>query len=341
MTGTPPSFAAHPDRGELQAGLLDEILRAVRIRGSVYMNARLSSPFGILAPKRFDEDTPMARLRHASIFHLVVSGGCSIRVDDGEARRLSAGDIVLIPFANRHVIWEGEADIVLANLLCRQSPVKGIWTITHGGNGTETRMVCGWIESAEFMLLPLFRALPPCLILNLGDDSVNALITRTVGEILALAEAMAAGTDLMLGRLMETLFIEVLRRYAAGLPAGTTGWFAALKDPVIARAMQKVHEQPRRRWTVDDMARESGTSRTVLAERFQQVMGRAPIEYVTSWRMQLAADRIRNTPDSLALIAADIGYESEASFNRAFKRVTGITPGRWRDGAAVDNAAGL
>ena len=137
----------------------------------------------------------------------------------------------------------------------------------------------------------------------------------------------------MLGRLMELLFVEVLRRYAMQLPQSAKGWFAALNDPIVGRALQFVHAEPARRWTVDDLAREAGASRTVLAERFNAVLGQAPIEYVTGWRMQMAADRIRNGHDSLAAIAADVGYESEAAFNRAFKRVTGVTPGRWRDEA--------
>jgi AraC-like DNA-binding protein len=177
----------------------------------------------------------------------------------------------------------------------------------------------------------VFHTLPPILVNRTGDDEVGALLTSTVRQILQLTDKAAAGSELMLGRLMELLFVEVLRRYAAQLPAGTRGLFAALNDNVVSRALQYVHADPSRRWTVEDLAREAGCSRTVLAERFNTVMGQAPIEYVTSWRMQVASDRIRNTADSLAAIAADVGYESEAAFNRAFKRVTGITPGRWRD----------
>jgi AraC-like DNA-binding protein len=134
---------------------------------------------------------------------------------------------------------------------------------------------------------------------------------------------------------MEMLFIEFLRRYAARLAPGATGWFAALNDPILGRALPLVHADPARRWTVEDLAHEAGTSRTVLAERFHTVLEQAPMEYVTGWRMQLAADQIRNSGDGIAAIAARVGYESEAAFNRAFKRVTGITPGRWREGAAA------
>jgi len=171
------------------------------------------------------------------------------------------------------------------------------------------------------------------LVERTDEDRIGALIASTVREILALVDAARPGTQMMLGRLMELLFVEVLRRHATRLPAGSKGWFAALNDPVVARALVRVHANPARRWTADDLAREAGTSRTVLAERFNALLGRPPIDYVTSWRIQLAADRLRNGRDGIATIAAEVGYESEAAFNRAFKRVTGITPGRWREGA--------
>jgi AraC-like DNA-binding protein len=209
-----------------------------------------------------------------------------------------------------------------------------MWCINHGGGGEETRMVCGFLESSEFLSSPVFRTLPPLLIDRTGDDKVSAVITSTVQEILVLADTAAPGSEIMLGRLMELLFIEVVRRYAARLPANATGWFAALNDPLVGRALQFVHAEPARRWTVDDLAREAGASRTVLAERFNEVLGQAPIEYVTNWRMQLAAERIRNSADSFAVIAADVGYGSLPAFSRAFKRVTGTTPGQWRDSGA-------
>jgi AraC-like DNA-binding protein len=136
----------------------------------------------------------------------------------------------------------------------------------------------------------------------------------------------------MLGRMMELLFVEVLRRHASRLPAGSKGLLAALNDPVVGRALQLLHGDPARRWTADALARAAGTSRTVLGERFNGLLGRPPIEYLTSWRIQQAADRLRYGKDGIARIGADIGYESEAAFARAFKRVTGMTPGRWRDG---------
>ncbi|MGH6748397.1 MAG: AraC family transcriptional regulator [Methyloceanibacter sp.] len=334
MIETPPSFAATPESVRERRDVLAETLREVRLTGSVFLSARFTAPFGIISPKRYDGSTPMARLRHISVFHLITAGACTVEIATGERRDVSAGDLLLVPFADAHKFWNGEnVEMTLADDVVHPSPLKGMWSVNHGGGGAETKMVCGFIESSEFLFAPVFRTLPPLLVDRPGDDKVSAVITSTVKEILALADTAAPGSEIILGRLMELLFIEVVRRYAARLPANATGWFAALNDPIVGRALQFVHADPARRWTVDGLARESGSSRTVLAERFNEVLGQAPIEYVTNWRMQLAAERIRNSPDSLAAIAADVGYGSLPAFNRAFKRVTGTTPGRCRERA--------
>jgi AraC family transcriptional regulator, alkane utilization regulator len=336
MTGTPASFAGTPNPASGGNDVLAEMLRTVRLTGSVFLNGRFSHPFGVISPKHFDPGSPMAHLRHVSIFHLIASGGCMVELANGERRQLSAGDIVLIPFADVHKFWSDErAEMPAADKLVRKGPIKGMWTIDHGGGGEVTRMVCGFLESSEFLTAPVFRTLPPILIERTGEDKISAIIASTVRDILTVADTAAPGSELMLGRLMELLFVEIIRRYAATLPENTRGWFAALNDPIVGRAIQSVHREPARRWTVDDLAREAGASRTVLADKFHVVLGQAPIEYVTGWRMQLAADRIRNSDDALAEIAANVGYESEAAFNRAFKRVTGVTPGRWRGQATA------
>jgi AraC-like DNA-binding protein len=314
--------------------VLAEMLRTVRLTGSVFLNASFSAPYCVVSPKQYDASTPMAHLRHVSVFHLIAAGSCTIEIATGERRTVSAGDILLLPFADAHTFWNGSfRERAFGPDLMRPGPVDGVGTIDYGGGGEVTRMVCGFIESSELLFAPVFRSLPPLVVDQTGDDKVSALITSTVREILAMTDAAAPGTALMLGRMMELLFVEVVRRYAARLPPSATGWFAALNDPIVGRALQSVHGDPARRWTVDELARAARSSRTVLAERFNAVMGQAPIEYVTGWRMQLAAERIRKGGESLSAIAADVGYESEAAFNRAFKRVTGVTPGRWRDGS--------
>jgi AraC-like DNA-binding protein len=336
MTETPPSFAGTPDRAAPAARLdaLSQMLRAVRLTGSVFFTGYFSAPFGVISPKHWDETTPLARLRHISVFHLVTAGRCTIELTGGVRRDIAAGDILLLPFADEHRFWNGSPpEFGFAPDLVRPAPIEGMLTFNYGGGGgEETRLVCGYVESSEFLFAPVFRTLPQMLVEQTGNERVGALMASTAREIAALAEAATPGSQMILGRMMELLFVEVLRRHVSRLPAGSTGWLAALNDPILGRALALMHADPARKWTAEDLAREAGSSRTVLAERFKALLGRPPIDYVTSWRIQLAADRLRNSSDSIGGIAADIGYESEAAFNRAFKRVTGLTPGRWRNG---------
>jgi AraC-like DNA-binding protein len=222
--------------------------------------------------------------------------------------------------------------MVPAAQLNPSGPTEGIWRVEHGGGGSETRMVCGFLESAELMSSPVFRTLPEIFVERVADQSLSASLSATVGDLLARTDATTPGTEAILSRMMELLFVEMLRRHASRLPDGSKGLLAALHDPVVGRALGLIHADPARRWTTDSLAREAGSSRTVLGERFKALLGKPPIEYLTGWRIQIAADRLRNGRDGIARIAADIGYESEATFSRAFKRVTGMTPGHWRDG---------
>ena len=331
MTATPLSVAETPDRHR-PAGpdLLSEMLKAVRLTGSVFLHARFTAPFGVVSPKYYDEQTPMAHLRHISIFHLIVAGACTFETATGERREMTAGELLFLPFADRHRFWRGEPQqMAMADDIVEAGPIEGVWTINYGGGGEELRMVCGFIESSEFLFVPVFRTLPALVAEQTSEDKVGALIASTVREIISVVEAATPGTQAMLGRLMELLFIETLRRHVMRLPAGSKGWFAALNDPIVGRTLQLLHAKPARRWTSDQIAREVGSSRTIVAERFKALLGRPPIEYLTSWRIQLAGERLRVGHESLAGIARSVGYESETAFRRAFKRVTGMTPGSW------------
>jgi AraC family transcriptional regulator, alkane utilization regulator len=339
MIETPPSFADTPGR---PAGpdVLSEMLRAVRLTGSVFFNGSFTAPYRIVSPKRFDERTPLAHLHHISIFHLVAHGRCTFETATGQRRDIGPGDLLLMPFADAHKFWGGDATetAYIADIV-QPGPIEGMLTVNYGGGGDQTRLVCGYLESSEFLFAPVFRTLPEVLVEQTGDGRIGQLIASTVREIVALVDAATPGSQIMLGRLMELLFVEVLRRHIARLPSDSQGWFAAINDPIVGRALQLVHADPGRRWTAETLAREAGSSRTVLAERFNALLGQPPIDYVTSWRIQLAAERLRGTDASIRKIAADVGYESEAAFNRAFKRVTGTTPGRWREGISPDPLA--
>jgi AraC-like DNA-binding protein len=332
MTATPRLHAETPDRRTVAGpDLLSEMLKAVRLTGSVFLNACFSAPFGVVDPRSYGERTPMARFRHVSILHLIVAGGCTFETA-GETRRLTAGDLVFQPFPDAYRFWDGEPGrMVPASEIMKPGPIEGVWTINYGGGGEETRIVCGFLESSEFLFAPVFRTLPPLIVEQTADDKVGALIASTVKEIVTLVEAATPGIQAVLGRLMELLFVEALRRHIGRLPADAGGWFAALNDPVVGRTLQLLHSDPARHWTVEQIADQVGSSRTVLAERFKALLGRPPIDYAASWRIQLAAERLRVGHESIASIGAAVGYASEAAFSRAFKRNTGTTPGAWRE----------
>ncbi len=336
MTGTPRSYAETPaNRHPPGPDLLSEMLSAVRLTGSVYLNARFSAPFGVVDPRTYGKRTPMARLRHVSILHLIVAGGCNFEMA-GDRHRVVAGDLLFQPFPNVYSFWNGDSPaMVPASEVMKPGRIEGVWSANYGGGGEEVRMVCGFLESSEFLFAPVFRTLPPLIIGPTAEDKVGALIASTVREIVTLVEAATPGAQAVLGRLMELLFIEILRRHIARLPPRSKGWFAALNDPVVGRTLQLLHSDPARRWTIDQIARDVGSSRSVIADRFKALLGRPPIDYVTGWRIQLAAERLRLGHESLSSIAAGVGYESEATFSRAFKRITGKTPGSWREGLAA------
>jgi hypothetical protein len=230
------------------------MLNVVRLTGSVFLNAYLTAPFGVIDPKSYAERTPMARLRHISILHLIVAGGCSFETA-GQQRAVTAGDLIFLPFPGQYKFWNGEPERMAdASEVVRPGPIEGVWAVNHGGGGAEVRMVCGFIESAEFLFAPVFRTLPALLIERTTEDRVGALIASTVREIVTLVEAATPGTQAVLGRLMELLFVELLRRHIAKLPAGSRGWFGALNDPVVGRALQLLHADPAHRWTVEEIA---------------------------------------------------------------------------------------
>jgi AraC-like DNA-binding protein len=324
MTATPASIADQPD-------VLSELLRSMRLTGGVFMHGQFTTPFGVISPPRWNAQDRMARLRHVSVFHLVAEGACWIETAEGATCELKKGDLVLLPFTAAHRLWNGEPEsFAFAPDYIREGPINGVGSLALGGGGEPTRIVCGFLESAELMVVPLFRSLPPMLVERCEGDTVSSFLARTTTEILCQVETAAPGAPFVLGRLMELLFVEVVRRHAAGLPSGAAGVLAAMRDPLVAKAIWLLHQDPARRWTIEDLAHEVGSSRSVLADRFNQTLGKPPIDYLTGWRIQLACERLKSTPDPLARVAEAVGYESEAAFSRAFLREMGVRPGAWR-----------
>lgn len=342
----PPTGGAQPPHApagvnaptDTGTNVLDETLRAIRLKDPVFLNASLSAPFGIVVRPGEDTDAPLAQARNLSVFHLILDGSCRIEIETGERHTVSAGDILVLPFGAAHSISSGDDshEMEAVRDLMRPSAVDGLWTLDHGGPGAAARILSGFIDASEFAHAPVWTSLPSLLV-DRSRERISALITTAVRGILPLADAATPTTAFTLERLMELLLVQVVRRYALRLSPSTMGWLAALNDPIVGRALQAIHCDATRRWTVYELAREAGTSRSVLSERFSAMVGQPPIEYLASFRIQLAAERLSKTDDRLAAVAADSGYESQAAFHRAFKRIAGIAPGRWRETEATDH----
>ncbi len=328
MTERPAMIAATPD-----VDLLSDLLRDVRLSGSVFLHGRFTEPFGVTSPARWFESQPLAHLRHVSVFHLIAGGRASMELPDGGVVELTKEDLVLIPFTPEHRFWNGAVtEFVSGEDMLRPGPVPGLGEIAFGGGGPETRIICGFLESAELLPAPLFRSLPAMLVERTAGDAVSATLAASATSLIEqLDNDPQPGAEAMLGRLMELLFVEVLRRHSRRLPEGARGILAASRDPILARAISALHRDPAQRWTIEDLARYAGASRTVLNERFGDMIGKSPMDYLAGLRMQVACDLLRSTRKALPHVAEDVGYESVAAFSRAFRRIVGVSPGAWRE----------
>lgn len=313
--------------------VLSDLLRVVRLTGAVLFRGELSAPwaFETLSPAKLAAIV-LPGARRLVLFHLVAQGECWIALPAGRREQLVSGDIVMLPYGDVHTMASDQAQkpVSVAGLVNRTHWNAGLPTVAYGGGGNPTRLICGFVHCDELLFNPLLKALPPLLLMRAPKTSDRSLLATTARNLIDEVHAAHAGSACVLARLTELLFIEVLRRHMAALPPATIGWLGALNDPMVGRALQVLHADPALPWTVASLVRQLGTSRSVLATRFNRLLGESPMHYLTRWRLQLAAQRLRDGTDSIATIAEQVGYESEAAFNRAFKRHAGDPPAAWR-----------
>lgn len=327
LTETPTASAQSPN-----ADVLSDLLHVVRLSGSIFWKAEFGAPFAVVSYGQ----PPMppgkrATRQHGTIFHLIAEGGCWLEVPGRPRIELGQGDVMLLPFGDQHMFGSGEAEPIPADDLAHAYLKEGVvTTMRHGGPGARTTIVCGYVQSGDLFFNPIFREMPALLVERTEGEPVTSLLASTVRALLAEVEVLRPGSRDMLGRMMEMLFVEMLRRYVAQLPQGTVGWFGALADPIVSRALQAIHAEPTRDWTVEELASYVGASRSVLADRFKAILGQPPMQYLAAWRLQLATAMLRAEDCSIGRIALAVGYESEAAFSRAFKRQLGVPPGAWR-----------
>jgi AraC-like DNA-binding protein len=315
---------------------LSNLLRTVRLTGATFFDiaARGSWAVGSPAPASIlPKILPGAD--HLIAYHVVTAGRCFARRVEGEPISLQAGEVIVFTRADAHIMSSEpgmRADPPSADVLdiafAGQTPFH--INYADGGKGT-THLVCGYLACDATPFNPLLDSLPP--IIKAGDPSggdggwLGQFIRFAVEEV---ADKRAGG-ETVLTKLSELMFIDVLRRYIETLPAQNTGWLAGLRDPFVGKALALMHDKPAENWTIEQLAKQSGVSRTVLAERFAELVGSPPMQYLGKWRMQIASEMLRNGSANIAHISVTVGYESEAAFSRAFKKMIGVSPSAWRD----------
>lgn len=317
---------------------LSDVLSAVRLSGSVFFDVTAKSPWVAEAPPAAqiaNEVTPGAQ--HAIEYHVVTRGSCWISLisEAGfEPVRLEEGDIAVIPHGDPHVVSSAPGMRAEPNLDMHRRPEDANalpFALRTGGEGaSDTHVICGFFSCDARPFNPLLDSLPRFM--RLRRDDSQGLLDQFIRFAAAETENKRAGSQSVLNRLSELMFVEVIRLHMDQLANNSTGWLAGLRDPLVGRALTLLHARPTHAWTLEELAAQAAASRSVLADRFSQLVGCPPIQYLTQWRMQIAAKRLADPGVKVAAVAHEIGYESEAAFSRAFKKIVGRSPSQWRTG---------
>jgi len=318
---------------------LSDVLKSVHLEGAVYLNAEFTAPWCVRGELGFTSVRKrLAGAEHVAFFHFLTEGKCKVRLADGsDILEAKAGDLILLPQEGKHLMG---TDLHLA-------PMEGDATVNppptaeadlfhmrHGGGGAATRFICGYLALSRTVFRPIFEVLPPVMVIHVGDGPASVLLRELFRAGVRESAVDRPGAASTLAKLADLLFVEALRRYMEGLPPDGKGWLAGVRDPQVGKALALLHAEPGRAWTVDDLGREVALSRSALAERFTALVGEPPMQYLTRWRLALAAQMLRAGRDPVIRIAERTGYESEAAFSRAFKREFGMPPASWRKAEA-------
>jgi len=309
-----------------------EVLSGVRLKGAVFFSAEFSAPWRLSTPHcRLLAPTLAPAAPHIVIYHLVVDGAARASVDGGPEIALSPGDIVVFPHGDPHELSAGTGSTLVESAAVLRRIATGDLSPMHaGGGGATTRFVCGYLTLDPLLCGPILDSLPPMLTVNVRTDRSGHWLEQTILHLLEEAASDRAGSDAMLAKMSEALFVDTLRRYVARLPDQTTGWLAGARDSAVGKSLALLHRRPEHPWTIAELAAAVGLSRSSLVERFSRYLAEPPMAYLTGWRLRLAAQALTASSKGVADIAAAVGYESEAAFNRAFKRVFGVPPARYR-----------
>jgi len=313
--------------------VLSEVLKTVKLDGAMFYNAEFSAPWCFCSPP----STVLApylsvNSKHVIIFHLMTDGHGYAEVEgNSQPLPLSAGDLVILPHGDPHALRNGpfvkpvdHAEEV------RRVFSQGLKVSRMGGGGEVSKFICGYMACDPQLSRLFLGGLPSILKVNVRTDASSQWLEQTIRYSVDQADRSQPGSQAVLARLSEVLFIETLRRYIAALSPEQKGWLAGVRDPEVGRALALLHRKPAHSWTISALTKEIGISRSVLTERFRRYLSESPMSYLARWRLSLGAQLLQSTSKSVSQIAGEVGYESEPSFNRAFKRQFGLPPARFR-----------
>jgi AraC-like DNA-binding protein len=310
---------------------LSELLRAVKLSGAMFFKSRCTAPWCLHAPPS-SAFLPFVApdATHCIEYHYISEGAAYVRVGE-ETMPLVAGDIVMIPHGDPHQMGNGAGGTPIDGNRAINALMSGrVHLADFGGGGENTGLVCGYLACDAQLIKPVLAGLPRVLRVNLRADPSGEWLEKTLRHAVDQASIAAPGSEVILAHLAEVLFAEVLRRYLLSLPEGRSGWLAGAGDAAVGRALAALHREPAREWTLEALAQHAGISRSGLTEKFARYLGQAPMTYLMEWRLELSAEALRSTSRSVQRVALDVGYESEAAFNRAFKRRFTLPPARYR-----------
>jgi AraC-like DNA-binding protein len=310
---------------------LSETLRVVRLVSAIFINAKFTAPWCYQSPSA-DAAAPLLEpgAERVVIFHLITEGECHVEIGDEPPVRLTAGDVVVFPQGHAHRMCSQPGIPPATGARLDQVLLRRPRQLIYGGGGPATRLVCGYLACDRRLAEMLLAGLPSLLRVNVRGSNAGMWLEASVRYALAEARSPRPGGAGVLSKLAEVLFIEVLRLYVNQQSEGRIGWLAAVGDRIVGAALNHLHARPAHAWTLDELAREAHSSRSVLAERFQHLVGTSPMQYLTQWRMLLAANLLTRSNAPLARIAEDVGYQTDTAFSRAFRREYGAPPATWR-----------
>ena len=310
-----------------------EILSGVKLNGAVFFSAEFSAPWGFSTPSSNVLAADLAPgAAHLVLYHFLIDGRAFVQVANGQSLDLEPGDIVIFPHGDPHDMSSGrEATAPFPSYgIGPKVKSRDLRPLQAGGGGHTSRFVCGYMTCDPYLSRPILGGLPPVFKVNIRTDRSGQWLENSILHLVEEAASGRIGSEAMLAKLSEALFVDTLRRYVAGLPKQQTGWLGGARDPIVGKSLSLLHSRIAHPWTIANLASEVGISRSALVEHFTRYLSEPPMTYLTRWRLQLAARSLESTSRGVAEIAADVGYESEAAFNRAFKREFGHPPGRYR-----------